>query len=102
MLHDAQVLHLKLWPRILFQRSITSQLRVDASKHHLAFDLELHGALPTTGVLEPDAGKLLNEWVKSILGPEWSVSIYLSSDPKKKPAKLHFPGEEKKDDKPAT
>jgi len=99
MLHDAQVLQLKMWPRVLFQRSTASQIRVDVAKAHLSFDIAVAGGKPIKGVLEPDAPKLLHDWVKSLLGPEWSVSIYLSEGKRKKD-KHHFPGEEKKDDKP--
>lgn len=84
VLHSAQVLQLKIWPRLLFQTSTSSTFKVNIKKKTLVFEVEITGKpfVPGKGerVIRPqDAPEVLDAWVKSLLGDDWDISIHVTA-----------------------
>ncbi len=75
VLHEAQVLQLKLWPWTVFPKEITSYeigVQPDPDKKYLEYRMIGHDkikALPKKGVV------LLQSWVKNLLGQDWTVVV---------------------------
>lgn len=80
-LHEAQVLQLKLWPRILFQTSTKeTSFKTDIVEKKLVFSVVNTGKpfKPSKGqgVVRPaDAPVVLDEWTKALLGGDWDVTV---------------------------
>lgn len=78
MLHEAQVLQLKHWPRIAIPHSTYSEFAFSHEKHLVEFRIKTKGKAP--GDLKLRLGGL-TESVRDLLGPEYTVRI---KDGKKK------------------
>jgi hypothetical protein len=72
ILHDAQVLQLKMWPLILLPFSKSAKAKIDTTKYEITFEVDVHGKLPKDA--DTHFGRL-NEAVKWLLGKEWLVRV---------------------------
>ncbi len=98
-LHEAQVLQLKLWPRIVFQASTSAKFDVNIEKFQVTFNIT-NGKLPklpSKQVISPAvARQTLNEWVKFLLGPEWAVVMKVKEKATGKTHTYTFPAKKAK------
>jgi hypothetical protein len=72
-LHEAQVQHLKLWPRILFP-NVRAKTSVDVDGHKVVVEVYTKTGGAAKAIL-PKPAETLNEWVKALLGGEWEVTV---------------------------
>jgi hypothetical protein len=75
-LHDAQVLQLKMWPLVVFDRAQGSRFTWDPEKKVVVFMLDM----PTKGKEQKLAWweervKVLNGWVQVLLGEDWYIEV---------------------------
>jgi hypothetical protein len=84
-LHEEQLLQLKLWPMVVFDRDPeTSQAEVDQEKMMISFSINWKprflGRLRLTQhqrlKMRMSADRLMT-WTQNLLGPSWSVSVFL-------------------------
>jgi hypothetical protein len=78
MLHEAQVLQLKHWPRIAIPHSTYSEFGFSHEKHVVEFRVKTKGKAPKDLKLRLGG---LAESVRDLLGPEYTVRV---KDGKKK------------------
>lgn len=78
-LHEAQVLQLKLVPRVLVTNSISSEFAVDFESKNIVFTIRTKGKLTANqhGNVIPHktAANCLAEYVQKLLGGEWNVTV---------------------------
>lgn len=99
VLHDAQVLQLKMWPRAYFVKSTSAtQVSVDIEKKRLVFQVVVAKGKTPEGAMGPSAAaSRLAESAHWLLGPSWDVEIRVGSGQRFKT--YEFAG---KPDEPAT
>lgn len=99
VLHEAQVLQLKMWPRAFFVKSTSAtQVAVDIEKKRLVFTVVVGKGKTPEGAMGPSAAAdRLAESAHWLLGAEWDVDIKVGSGQRFKT--YEFPG---KSDEPAT
>lgn len=74
ILHEAQVLQLKMYPPVLYGASkFTLKLDLEGKKIHY----ELQSNPPDLNGTEIDQ---LSSWVKTLLGDRWSVDVQVNCD----------------------
>ncbi len=71
ILHDAQVLQLKMWPWVLFDISEVSIIP-DDRKRSLYFDIKFTKNVPSDLRKRAD---ILSNWVWDLLGPQFRIQI---------------------------
>ncbi len=82
VLHEAQVLQLRMWPRVFFSKSTNSEFAVDFEKKRIVFTVTVsRKADPKLGkgLATPAAATLLDECVKQLLGADWDVEVKVGS-----------------------
>lgn len=97
VLHEAQVLQLKYWPWILFTHIADSVAEVDLERRTVNFRLTIGDDDPPQDL--DKRYRVMDEWVKSLLGDRWYIRIWtmklptrgfilrFESKPKKPPKK---------------
>lgn len=73
VLHEAQVLQLKMWPMTLFTHAKKTEERVNLESKEIDYDI-----LQTKGKKPSDLKErfeALNEWTKWLLGDDWVVRV---------------------------
>lgn len=95
-LHEAQVLQLKCWPRVLFDTSTASQFAIDFAKKRIVFTVTTSRKKRPKGDIEfrlgpKRAAEALNEYTKLLLGSDWDVDIKVGAGTSMRC--FEFPGE---------
>lgn len=72
MLHDAQVLQLKMWPLVLFTHARSAELAVSFENKEVDYIVKTKGKAPAD---LKDRFEYLNEWTKWLLGNDWLVKV---------------------------
>lgn len=72
-IHDAQLLQLKVWPRIMFP-IIKHTIEYDSEQRILVIVMKLSEALVEGDELKKRI-RLLEGWCWALLGPEWSIRL---------------------------
>jgi hypothetical protein len=73
VLHEAQIQHLKIWPRLLFPNT-KARTSVDQEGRKVNIEvLSVTGRAPKA--ILPKPAETLNEWVKALLGASWEVAV---------------------------
>lgn len=75
-LHEAQLLQLKMWPRLLFPQVLDFGIDFDFKDHKVTYVFltydEMHKAAPENMA---ERCLHLNEWIQTLLGPAYYVEI---------------------------
>jgi hypothetical protein len=72
-IHDAQLLQLKVWPRVLFPCD-QHTVQHDGEQRVLIVTMRLSEALPEGDALKQRI-KAFERWCWALLGPEWSIRL---------------------------
>ena len=72
-LHEAQVIHLKIWPLLVFDAS-ASEFTWDPDTKKVTFKLKPATSLKKTPSMRQRA-ETLGQWVQTLLGKEWSIDV---------------------------
>ncbi len=75
-LHELQLHQLKNWPFVLFEGISQFKLTTEVENKKVIYDFSLDKGWKDDSV---DKFKILNEWVKNIMGPKWSVEVLSSN-----------------------
>lgn len=75
ILHEAQVLNLKMWPACVFSRVKSSEFTFDWENATVCFDIIFKGKRPKAIAKSCEA---LAHFTKTLLGPEYEVRISLN------------------------
>lgn len=89
MLHDAQILQMKMWPRVLFEGCSKSQASVDVDSRSVVYEVHLKAA----GKKQEALAETLSDYTKNLLGSEWAVSVQVTAKGKTKT--FAFAGEDR-------
>lgn len=73
LLHDAQVLQLKLWPLVAFPHSTSSKAEVSVEERSVRFQITTKGKGPKNLSVRLHS---LGESVQWLLGADWTVAVY--------------------------
>lgn len=74
-LHEAQVLQLKIWPRLIFPEATGSSFTWDPEGKTLGFTLNLPPKLRKPRKYWEQGVEILQSWVHELLGGEWVIGI---------------------------
>ncbi len=72
LLHDAQLLQLKMWSLVFSSHVSSCEMHIDQEKQQIDFHLKTKGRTPAD--FQERCGHLV-EWVQKLLGGEWLVRI---------------------------
>lgn len=73
MLHEAQILNLKMWPRVIVPGCSASEVRVDMEKCNVDYNLTVRGKAAKAFKQRLDSLTEATQWM---LGAEWQVRIF--------------------------
>lgn len=83
MLHEAQVLQLKMAPLVLFAKSTKSSFGINIDSKRIVFTITMGKRLPQGLVNKPlgpkEAATTLDDLTKRLLGDDWDVEIRVGS-----------------------
>lgn len=77
VLHEAHLLHLKIWPRVLFPTSISSVAKVDQAQRFVKILVKFQDKPPPMKDQKLAVARLL-ESVQWMLGREWKVEVRIN------------------------
>lgn len=80
ILHEAQLLQLKIWPRLWFARSTAARSSVDVDKKSLVFEISVRKAASDDGTF----AERLGACVRWLLGNDWKVAVVLLTPGRKR------------------
>jgi hypothetical protein len=77
MLHEAQIEHLKYWPRLMIPHSVASEFTFDPEKHVVEFRLTTKGRAPRNLSVR---FKALDAAVKWLLGEHYRIKVKVGDE----------------------
>lgn len=92
-LHEAQVIQMRMWPRVFFVRSTKSEFGVDFERKKILYRIEMGGSKPDGPHLNPkQASDRLAECTQSLLGEDWEIEVRVGTGSR---TRTHeYPGKE--------
>lgn len=75
ILHEAQVLNLKMWPSCVFDKVASSEFSFDWENATICFDIIFKGRKRPKNITK--SCEALAQFTKTLLGPEYEVRIFL-------------------------
>lgn len=79
ILHEAQLLQLKCYPKFVFDGS-TATIKIDQENKTVAYSIS---APKTAATAAKEGCAQIWEWVSFLLGPSWSMRVSITSKAKK-------------------
>ena len=71
VVHEAQLLQLKMWPGVWFDRHVTSKCSIDQEKKKLSYDVLVSSRAET----DDELAEKLSRCVKWLFGDTWAVTV---------------------------
>lgn len=75
IMHESQMLQLKIWPRVLFQDSSKAEVSIDMVERSMYFRIAVDGSKSTAANGRKSAAERLDSFVKAMMGDEWHVEV---------------------------